>query len=541
MGKYMKYCFISKNHEGSKNQTRIEAVEFAYPFASEYKSCESFLSDYQSNSDLYVFLKEDGTVPKNECIPRVVSSRKQNNNYKLFCRRCEEVDLGLYRTCDYRGFVSQENEIRIFIRDLANNGIFCPKCHQRIYAYEGKKGGREIRLQDVRLRSRPTCLKVWRQQVKCFKCDINVGEQQIIGFQAYCDGKMTCRLAENVLYAQLSSVKREYIAEAYGISKSQVDRIKKRMINQSLKARRYRMKSVIKDFSALQVNIQELKDTNTGHVYYLYFLMRSDSEALLIHILTQADRDALALLDSDLESFSKHFPDSDAFYLACYCCLAGEKSLKGAELINRLNQFEQLYAERFLELGTNKKTKALLLADYGGQNIKPSALLRLLRRERRIIASGNSLREENGQYILSEFADMSSVRIDAESGESADVDVFLSVLRFSLQKYKTPARVLKEKLLLFNPAAVTKLEVDYLTGKRHPYLDAEAFRAEGEFMLQPPFGVPVQCLIHFLQNGLLDPDSDKLLPCALMKNIHYTEDGEKVLPCGLKGDSCPHL
>ena len=60
-------------------------------------------------------------------------------------------------------------------------------------------------------------------------------------------------------------------------------------------------------------------------------------------------------------------------------------------------------------------------------------------------------------------------------------------------------------------------------------------------MLQPPFGVPVQCLIHFLQNGLLDPDSDKLLPCALMKDIHYTEDGERVLPCGLRGDSCPHL
>ena len=538
----MKYCFISKNHEGSKNQTRIEAVEFAYPFASEYKSCESFLSDYQSNSDIYAFLDETGTAAESDHIPSIVSKRKQNNNYKLFCRRCEELDPNFYPTCEYRAFVSQEHEIRLFIRDIAKDGrFFCSKCGKWFYAYGYKTSSSTISLQDIRLLSRPTCLAVRRERMKCPQCGILMGDQQIVGLQAYCDGKMTCRLAENVLYAQLSSVKRERIAEAYGISKSQIDRIKDRMIQQSLEARRNRMKSMIKDFSALQVNIQELKDTNTGHVYYLYFLMRSASEALLIHILTQADRDALALLDSDLESFSKHFPDSDAFYLACYCCLAGEKSLKGAELINRLNQFEQLYAERFLELGTNKKTKALLLADYGGQNIKPSALLRLLRRERLIIASGDSLCEENGQYILSEFADKSSVRIDAESGESADVDVFLSVLRSVLQKCRTPASVLKEKLQLFNPAAVTKLEVDYLTGKRQPYLDAEAFRAEGEFMLQPPFGVPVQCLIHFLQNGLLDPDSDKLLPCALMKDIHYTEDGEKVLPCGLKGDSCPHL
>ena len=315
VGKYLKYCFISKNHAVSTNQRKIEADEYAYPFASEYKSCESFLSDYQSNSDIYAFLDETGTAAESDQIPSIVSKRKQTNNYKLFCRRCEELDPNFYPTCEYRAFVSQEHEIRLFIRDIAKDGrFFCSKCGKWFYAYGYKTSSSTISLQDIRLLSRPTCLAVRRERMKCPQCGILMGDQQIVGLQAYCDGKMTCRLAENVLYAQLSSVKRERIAEAYGISKSQIDRIKDRMIQQSLEARRNRMKSMIKDFSALQVNIQELKDTNTGHVYYLYFLMRSASEALLIHILTQADRDALALLDSDLESFSKHFPDSDAVY-----------------------------------------------------------------------------------------------------------------------------------------------------------------------------------------------------------------------------------
>lgn len=541
VGKYLKYCFISKNHEGSKNQTRIEANEFAYPFASEYKSCTAFLNDYQSNADLYVFLKEDGTVPKNECIPSVVSKRKQNNNYKSFCRRCEELEPQFYSTCEYRKYVSQEHEIRLFIRDIAKDGTFyCSKCGKWFYAHGYKKSSSTISLQDIRLRSRPACLEVRRERMKCPQCGILMGDQQAVGFQAYCDGKMTCRLAENVLYAQLSSVKREYIAEAYGISTSQVDRIKKRMIHQSLEARRYRMKLVIESFSDLPVIIKVFKDKNTGHVYYLYFLMRSASEAVLIHILTQADRDALALLGRDLETFRKHFPDADAFYLACYCCLAGERGLKGSELINQLDQFEQLYMEGFSEFGTEKKTKDLFFTDPIRKE-KTSALLRLLRRERTSETVEPKLMEEDGQYILPEYAELFSDAQSADEWENREVDAFLSLLQSVLLEHKTPSRIVKESLLLFNPALITKLEVDYLTGKRHPDLDAEAFRLEGAYMLRPPFGVPQQCLTHFLKNGLFDPETDKLFPCALMEEIRYTEDGDRILPCGLRGAFCPHL
>lgn len=60
-------------------------------------------------------------------------------------------------------------------------------------------------------------------------------------------------------------------------------------------------------------------------------------------------------------------------------------------------------------------------------------------------------------------------------------------------------------------------------------------------MACPPFGAPLPCLIHFLNNRLFDPKNEKLFPCVLSSEILYDENGNPVLPCGLSENLCPHL
>lgn len=534
VGKYFKTCFFSSNPLMSNSPKQIEAKEYAYPFALEYKNINDYLTDYQITSDLFLFLDENNVPTIDGRLAYKFSKGIQNNNAKGLCQRCKETQAEFYPNCNYREFVALENRISTSIREITENkSYYCSDCNITNYASVCRKISSEVELQDVRLLSRPTRLTVKRERIKCAWCGRLLGDQQIIGFQAYCDGKMTCRLAENVLYAQLSTVKRENIAEAYGISKSQIDRIRARMLEQSLKARSYHVHSVIDQCSALPVVLKEIKDTRSGHVYYFYFLYRSKKDVVLINALTQADRDALPLLHKNPKKFLKHFPDRSAFYLACFCSLAGERSLRGAKLIEKLHQLDRLYDSFSPE---NKATYQIRALSFLDSNTNMLELITLLRRERR--SRKLDTPQSSGQNVLPEFT---APGMDLISDESNEIELFLSSLKSVLQRNSTPARLVKESLLLLNPAMITAIEIDLLSGKRNQDHDLHVLRTEGVYMIQAPFGAPLQCLIHFLQNGLLDPDTNKLLRCALIDGIDDTEDGEKLTPCGLCKEFCPHL
>lgn len=366
----------------------------------------------------------------------------------------------------------------------------------------------------------------------------------VVGFQAYCDGSMTCRLAESVLFAQLSMIKRELIAEAYGISKSQIDRIKQRMLNQSKNIKRRRIRLEIDNSLQLPIIHKEFKDTRTGHVYDCYFAHRSERRFDLIHILTQADRDALSQIKSNPEAFSRHFDDVDSFYLACFCCLAGERGMHGEELAKTLASLDQIYREVFRQPDQDVGEEVVFYRSVSKSlpiMEEKEDPLHLLWRTRNGFTADALQIKENGQYVLAEFSDKPLSGSSGGSGNVEEIDEFIALLREVLNKHRTNERILKETLLYFNPAVISEVEMAIQTGMRYQDYDAHTLQTEGLDMACPPFGAPLPCLTHFLKNGLFAPKNDRLFPCVLGGEILYDENEERVLPCGLSERLCPHL
>ena len=293
----------------------------------------------------------------------------------------------------------------------------------------------------------------------------------VVGFQAYCDGTMTCRLAENVLFAQLSMIKRELIAEAYGISKSQIDRIKQRMLDQSKNIKRRRMKYEVSENLQFPIIHKGFKDTRTGHVYDCYFMQRSENRYDLIHILTQSDRDALSQLKSNPEEFSRHFPDAASFYLACFCCLAGERRLPVEQLATTLESLDRVYYEVFREPDSSEMNRQVLFESAYHKKISETDPLHLLWRPRNGFSADSLQIEENGQYILAEFSEKSPSGSSGGSGTVKEIDEFIALLREVLHRHRTSVNTLKDTLLYFNPAVITEVEIAMQTGMRYHDLD----------------------------------------------------------------------
>lgn len=542
-GPYEKTCYFLGTGRVPTDTSLVEVSRRVYPFAAEVKSKEEFLAEYENNSDLYIFLDECDNPTGNRLLATKIARGKQENNQKTFCRRCEERDSVEYQQCEVRQFVSQENELSITIQDRAKEGrYYCPACQKIFYEYACKKVQRESNLQDIRLLSRPAVLAVSRGRAKCPACGTLAGERQITGFQAYCDGTMTCRLAENVLFAQLSMIKREYVSEAYGISKDHIDRIKKRMIDQSKDIKRRLVKLEISKHVHLPVIMREFKDSRSKHVYICYFLQGPNNKASLVQIMTQADREALPKLDSDRKEFCKHFPEGESFYLACYCCLAGERGLRDQELSESLAKYEQLYESRFPQQADDEYWSYDTERKRSYERMQKESAGEQLRSLWRTGVSPDTYQlEDNGQYILAGFSEPQITGIKDYGSNNEEVNEFVALLKAVLKKYKTTATTVKETLLNFNPAVITELEMAMQTGKRLNGLDDRVVQTEGIYMAQPPFGVPLACLTCFLNNGLFAPDNKELLPCMLMKQIRYDDSGERILPCGNKGDFCPHL
>ena len=547
-GKYDKKCRFSRKCFQEWNDSFNEATQYVYSFAVEFKDISCFLADYQQNSDLYEFL--DKHLLPSEKLTAEQHLQAQKNNIKTFCSRCNKRDSYEFQDCFCKTYVAQEYLLDISILDKGNKIFRCPICHRTSFIQAGKDP-QISKLQDVRLLGRPAVLLLRRDYPKCPSCGKRIGEEMVIGFQAYCDGTMTCRLAENVLFAQLSMTKRELIAEAYGISKSQIDRIKQRMLDQSKNVKRRRIRLEIDASLQLPIIHKEFKDaladkgpedTRADHVYDCYFIQRSESRYDLIHILTQADRNALSQMKSNPEEFSQHFPDADSFYLSCFCCLAGERKMHGEELVKTLASLDRLYREVFRQPEQDEWERTVHFKTvYDSAIVEKKDPLHLLWRPRNGFSADAFQVEENGQYVFAEFSEKPLSGSSGGSGSIVEVDEFIALLCEVLRKHKTNANTLKDTLLYFNPAVITKVEMAIQTGMQYEDYDMHTLQSEGIYMARPPFGAPLPCLNHFLKNGLFDPNNEKLLPCLLSEKTRYDEKGQPVLPCGLGGDLCPHL
>ncbi|MBQ6430558.1 MAG: transposase family protein [Oscillospiraceae bacterium] len=523
-GKYLKGCYYDKKAAALGDNYSPDSI---YEFAVEYKKTKDFISDYSGEHKGYSIVKaeEHGT-------------QMQKNNARNFCARCKASGYARYSQCNYRPFVENENVITIALFDKEDDsGFYCKNCDRRRYFYDYDRCKKEAKstIQDVRLRNRPTKIILRRLRYYCSHCHGYLGMKYLPDLQAYCGGEMTPRLAASVLLSQLSAVKREHIAEAYGLSKSLIDRIKNRMIEQTKEAKLILVHKNVEEHLNSEVICRVFKDKKSGHVYYAYFLKTKAGEIQLINIITQAVRDAAADLAQEPVSFIKRFHQSESFYFTCFCILAGEKHIRGQQLKKRLDELTKWYY-----MLTNPPKKLSLFhddPDTPENKVEKRILLNLLRRT---YTSG--FEETRDRSDLADGRGF-AYYMPQETAPSDYVTSFISTFASADQSGSdVPYTEVINRLLYFNPAVIRKEEIEYFTEGNPFNLGLSAFYLEVNRSSPPPFGAPISCLEHFIKNGLLREDNTRLMPCILMQS--NTEDRSyegRELPCGLSCGSCPHL
>ncbi|MBQ3356167.1 MAG: transposase family protein [Oscillospiraceae bacterium] len=518
-GKYLRYCYFENV------SPFLSASAPLYEFAVEYSKTEDFISVYSGKHDGYCFVKSDE-----------LGLQKQKNNARFFCERCRGADPVVFKGCKYRTLVENENLIEIVLRDEAvKHSVFCDLCNRQVYLNPRKMKLARAKIQDVRLRGRPTKLLVKRQRYYCPDCHKYLGIKFLPDLQAYCGGEMTARLAASVLLSQLSAVKREYIAEAYGLSKSQIDRIKKRMIERAKEARQILADLYVLDHLNSEIICKVFKGNKSRHVYYAYFLRTKAGEILLINIITQAVRDAAADWEQEPASFIKRFSQWETFYFMCFCILAGEKNVHGQQLMERLDALSDWYG-----LLTNPTEMPASLLNYQDT---PEG-----RAEKRFLRDSLRRKHLTSFEETSDHADPVNggtieFYMPKETASSDSIGSFISTVTSAYQSESDISHTeLINRLLYFNPAVIIETEIRYLVEGERFATRAGTYYFDLDIWPVPPLGAPISCLEHFIKKGLLREDNTRLMPCILTQN--GTEDRpneQRELPCGLPCDSCPHL
>lgn len=519
-GKYLRYCYLENVSPFLSESAPL------YEFAVEYLNTEDFISAYSQKHDDYCF------VQSNEC-----GMQKQKNNARNFCERCRDADPRVFKECKYRTLVENENLVEIELRDEAESqSVSCDLCNRKVYLNPYRMRPARAEIQDVRLRGRPTKLQIRRQRYYCPDCNKFLGKKYLSDIQAYCGGGMTARLAASVLLSQLSAVKREYIAEAYGLSKSQIDRIKSRMIDQAKGGRMHLAWGYIETNRDSDVICKVFKDSKSGHVYYTYFLKTKAGELHLINLLTQADRDAVSNWKD--ASFSKRFPDTEDYLFVCYCILAGERNMRGANLRETLYHLTKWYDQH----KNTENNRHLYDYDWGESIKKAFKAQELLHREDLSRIETVSDLTYSRQRGTANFSYKFSTNAADPDSNSAIISFFSTLISELQQISRVSPSEFINRLLYFNPAVIRKEEVNYCVEGTKSGVPNRLFYTENIHRTPPPFGTPLSCLEYFIKNGLLRDENTRLIPCRLTQTD--TEDlpaEQPEHPCGLSCATCPHL
>lgn len=550
-GQYDKRCYhfykLSEKSFSSSNQISNRIV---YDFADEYDSLTGFLEDYQKDN-LYVFCKRDNSEVSKLIDAVEQASATQGNNEKRFCSRCQKKDPQTYDICTSRLQVAIENQISFCLRQKMDRRYFhCPQCGTSISATSGLYI-KKVQLQDIRLEGRPAKLLIEWHRPKCSNCYIFVGQEQLYGLEAYIDGRMTCRLAENVLRAQLSGVKREFIAEAYGISKGQIDRLRNRIIQEKKKIASRSIRSEVIKERDTSVEVLSFPINNTNIEYYAYFWVKPDYRIQLINLISSVERDMLSHLSDNSAEWKSMFPDAEQFFLSCYCILAGEAGLNGEELESHLNLCDELY--RSEEAAYTESEHEVRLDRFNplskgtGRSAKRENVLRFLElktdRIRYCLPQQTHAFdiEENGQLSIRGFTKQSFQGKGEQSETITRITEFIQTLSEAISPPKLlEPEQLRELLLRFNPAVITPLELCYYSGKQYGWLDYQAFRGEGQYMIRMTVGPLIECLSFFIRHGILRQDADQLLQCPLLHSGAVPDSEDKLLLCGKRWKDCPN-
>lgn len=513
------------------------------------------MADYQKYNDLYVFCDCNGNEAEDGLDKAATQTKTiQDNNEKNFCLKCRRQDPTWYATCEIRDKVAKETHISFGLYQNTTHGyIRCPQCGVPVRIWTGGEY-KSVILQDLRMGGTTTKLLINWRRAKCPSCNIFVGREKLHGIEAFIDGKMTCRLAEYVLKAHLSGITRAHIQEAYGLSSGQIDRLRKRLIQEKRRITARAMRSTILQERDASVEVFSFPISKTNIDYYAYFWVKQDQRIQLINLLSSTEREILSNLSNNSEDWKAEFSDADQFFLSCYCILAGERGLKGEELESRLKLYDALYRGE-TDYDSDQQTNHLILYRMIHDNRIDKTTLRLATEQLRLELQLDTTRVwrylpqykslfdalNGGQLLMKEYVEQIFGITDDQYETYRRLFEFVHSLVSSLANEKVKPEQLKDTLLWANPAMVTQTELSYYSGKLfYGEIDFSELGSEVEYMFESIVGPPIECLLHYIRSGTIQQISDQLLCCPVIRGKTLPSK-MKTLPCGTPRERCPNI
>ena len=526
---YDKQCLYRRSVEAAEED--IDSGQI-YKFAIEFPTLDEFLSEFSMLTDLYLFFDKGGKRTP-QCSAELEEGLDCAENNRL-CQRCFKYYATL--ECYFIEFVAKRNCVQIWLENKEASILDrCPRCGQKLYAR--KCVSVVISLYDLRLLGRPSKLLINWKKHKCSSCNNYLEDSVLYGFMPSERRTFSCRLTEAILYAQLSGIKREYIAEAYGVPAANLNRVKKAMLEQS---REFRLslayKHIISNLAPINIVAVPFADDIYPQSHPIAYFWVQDNSIKLINVLSKFERDSLTR--SNWKTNSLFSCTKEEFILNCFCVLTTEFGLQGDVLHGRLIECEQVF-DRYSDIDVDRG------ADYFFSRVSPGMdpfndISRLLN-SFPLHAKSQLLILDSGQLVLNGFFDAGFFINPGLSAGLNAIDRLITVIEKALwEKGRIRWNALKNILLYFNPAVVSETEIIQFSGTKTNN-DVYSF---GEGKKHEAFwGVDISCLDHFISGGLLDPDNQSIIPCNLLNKALQRENvADNTTPiCGLARSSCPHI
>ena len=541
------HCYLGKQMKKRHIDVYKPEEVCLYEFAIEYNDIKTFFNYYKPCDDIYnvdptfktlsdsVTEKGHAVTWVSETIPDfcIIEPRKEKSD--SLCEDCIEKS-----DCEVMSYITEQRRYAITVSE--KTVAVCRKCKKPVF---NSIEPVELNIHDLRLLGYPVLFRVTRDSKRCPACNLITVDNPLEYLQSFCDSVMTPRLATATLRAYLSGVKRSEIIEAYGISNSQVNRIKKRMIELIRSRNASNALEAVMSHSPKIESISFLDSQKNE--YYAFFYTDGSGEVLLADILTKEQYDCASLwLRCNAPDLNALFRDEADWVLAILVVSGSKKHYSSEDAISLVSEMA-LFITATHDVSDLEITQHVSTSDSLGR-IRLYKLLNGIKsagtnsNQNRNSDDASELPSVQNQYVLREFYDEEN-----ENLYSNDIVAgFIAQLSSALGKkrWQRNPRLLFDQLLYFNPAAISAIELYWFTGERYNGINLQALGSQCEARMPRRWGVPVRCLTYLMKNGLLKDQQHSLLPCYLVRHDYSASSlspaDENNLPCKMKNTYCVH-
>ena len=532
--------------EGYHLKLRDDGLGYIYEGFAEEENLRDFLWDYRALGDKDPFISEESkpdTIWKAQ--PKLPPLYPEDSLKKL-CQACQYSSCkGSFSGCDIEEDFVMGHKIHLHLKPPKPEHTICPNCGRHMV----KDGHANITMHDIRLQGRVTSLQITYEQYRCSGCNMRLPKRRIEHLQTIKRGVLTTRLQGAIAEGYSRKYQAAYLAEGYGLRHSTVKKLAAQLQqNTKRDVMQKRLAEIEKEYRPKGIArtrwIKEESLTINGESYtVIYTISPDDSVPRLCAIYRKEDMDK----PDYLYAATCFIPPSSHADLICrtydFCaartqappalgCLMAElfwaySKLPGdawTESATRQEQFEDgldtLWAE--YKYGTTLGTLWILtntllsLVEVAMDRpyshfIKPHI--------NKIIAYLRSCRDHGVPMevelsaLLEASKEYSARKEQYEARWGSNMNITGSI--FGVQGdvvINSPegADFIIGRLLYFNEAAL-------LPAVYGPESDGNPFFAT-ELHIHPDYlptnGVPISCLRHLIQNGLLDEAKVGEIPCA---------------------------